>query len=206
MGKILAYHFVGPTLRDGRPVPSVGVWLEHDGPVIPCQSGLHASLDVWDALKFAPGNTLCVVELGGTIKYDRDKVVASRRKIVAQIDAEPLLREFSRRCAQSVLHLWDAPQVVKDYLATGDESLRSAAWNAAWVARCAARAATEAAWAARCAARVATDAARAATDAAWAARWAARSTRDALDEWEQQASMFRSMVRAAFLEVDHEAP
>lgn len=39
-----AYHFVGETLRDGRPVPADGEWLEHDGKIIMCEAGLHASL------------------------------------------------------------------------------------------------------------------------------------------------------------------
>ena len=37
------YHFVGSTLRDGRPVPPDGEWLVHDGPVEMCASGLHAA-------------------------------------------------------------------------------------------------------------------------------------------------------------------
>src|SRR5690606_38045619 len=47
---ILAYHFVNDTLRDGRPVPSDGEWLEHDGPIAICKSGLHASRRPWHAL------------------------------------------------------------------------------------------------------------------------------------------------------------
>ena len=45
------YHFTGDTLRDGRPIPKPGVWLKHDGPVIPCKSGLHASEHPFDALE-----------------------------------------------------------------------------------------------------------------------------------------------------------
>lgn len=37
-----AWHFVGTTLRDGRPVPADGVTLRHDGPLRLCASGLHA--------------------------------------------------------------------------------------------------------------------------------------------------------------------
>jgi hypothetical protein len=38
-----------------------------------------------------------------------------------------MLREFARWCALQVIHLWDAPDVVRQYLETGDESLRAAA-------------------------------------------------------------------------------
>jgi hypothetical protein len=131
-----------------------------------------------------------------------DKWVGRRRKILATIDAEPLLREFARWCASQVLHLWDAPQVVHDYLATGDESLRDAAWVAAW------EAAWEAAWAAEWAAPAAggarAAAQAAARDAAWAAAWAARdaawaaarAARDAARD--AQRDHFAAMVEAAF--------
>jgi len=150
----LAYHFVGKTLRDGRPVPADGEWLEHDGELELCASGLHASLDPFDALQYAPGSTLCLVELGGEIAHGHGKVVATRRKIIKRIDAEPLMLEFARWCALQVIELWDAPDVVRQYLTTGSEALRDAAWDAAWAA----------AWAARDAAQ----------DTAWHAAWAAQ--------------------------------
>ncbi len=56
---IRAYHFVGDTLRDGRPVPLDGEWLVHEGPAVMCESGLHASRHPYDALRYAPGNVLC---------------------------------------------------------------------------------------------------------------------------------------------------
>ena len=179
----LAYHFVGDTLRDGRPVPADGEWLEHDGEIELCASGLHWSSCPFDALQYAPGNTLCRVEYDGeTVKGD-DKGVSRRRRIIKRIDAEPLMREFARWCALQVIDLWDAPDVVRQHLTTGSESLRASAWDAA---RAAARdAAGDAAWAAARAAVWAADAERdaargAARDAAAAARDAARAAaRDA---------------------------
>jgi hypothetical protein len=87
---------------------------------------------------------------------------------------ERLLREFARWCALQVIHLWNAPDVVREYLETGNEELRAAARAVAGAA----------AWdAARDVARaVAGDAAGAAAwDAAWdAARAVARDVaRDA---------------------------
>lgn len=127
---IRAYHFTGEKLRDGSPLPAKGVWLKHKGAIIPCASGLHASIHPFDALKYAPGNMLHLVEVRGDIQYhDSDKVVARERRIIKSIDAEKLLRDFARWNARQVIHLWkDAPKVVLDYLKTEDESLRVAAW------------------------------------------------------------------------------
>ncbi|HDS1550706.1 TPA: hypothetical protein QEK98_002961 [Stenotrophomonas maltophilia] len=204
---LTAFHFVADTLRDGRPVPADGELLVHDGDVELCAQGLHASIDAFDALQYAPGNTLCLVELSGTIVPGSDKVAASERRIIKRIDAEPLMREFARWSALQVIELWDAPDVVRQYLTTGNESLRAAAWaaaqDAAWAAARAAAwaAARAAAWAAAwdaaraaawdAAGAAAWDAARdAAWDAAGAAAWAAARA--------AQRERFNKMVRGAF--------
>ena len=127
-----AYHFVGKTLRDGRPIPKNGVWLEHDGELSMCNTGLHASIDPFDALQYAPGNTLCRVVVGGKIIVGDDKLVASRRKIIKRINGQKLMRQFACECALSVAHLWDMPPVVREYLTTRKESLRDAARDATW--------------------------------------------------------------------------
>lgn len=189
----LAYHFVGKTLRDGRPVPADGEWLEHDGELELCASGLHASLDPFDALQSAHGSTLCIVELGGEIAHGHDQVVATRRKIIKRIDAEPLMLEFARWCALQVIDRWDAPDVVRQYLTTGSEALRDAALAAT---RDAARdtaldAARDASWAA-------------AWDATWDAAWAAAqdAARDAAwhAAWAAQRAHFLHLVETAFKE------
>ena len=150
----LAWHFTGPKLRDGSPLPKPGKWLTFSGPLVMCESGLHASRQPSDALRYAPGNTLHLVEVGGKIIEGSDKLVCSRRKIIVSMDAEPLLRYYARMQALSVLHLWDAPNEVLDWLMCGDEETRAAAWAAAG----------DAAWGAAWAA-----AGAAAGDAAWAA-------------------------------------
>ena len=113
------YHFTGNELRDGRAIPSIGEWLEFDGMPVPCQSGLHASPDAFDALQYAPGTILHQVELGGKIVEHGspvDKYAAQKRKIIATINAEAIMRMFARRVALDVIHLWDAPTIVKEYL------------------------------------------------------------------------------------------
>jgi hypothetical protein len=177
---VIAYHFCGETLRDGSPIPPDGEWLVHDGPVEICETGLHASKHPFDALRYAPGATLCLVECEGVVTEQEDKFVCRRRKIVKRLDATELLRKFARDCALSVIHLWDPPPVVRQYLETGDESLRAVAWDVARAAAWAAAAWAAAAWAA------ARDAARA---AAWDAARAAQKTK------------FAEMVDAKFSEM-----
>jgi hypothetical protein len=225
MNSVLAWHFVGDCLRDGRPIPADGVTLHHTGSVVPCESGLHASVDAFDALQYAPGSTLCLVRCSGTIighGYPQDKIACSKRTILARMDFTEPLRYYARMQALGVADKWPAPDVVLDYLMTGDESIRDAAWAAAWAAawdaaryaaRYAARdtawyAAWYAAWAAAWAARYAAwDAARyaardAARDAAWAAARdaagydAGYAARDAA--WAAARTDFNQLVRECF--------
>ena len=83
--------------------------------------------------------------------------------------SEDQIRHFSRLCALDVIHLWDAPEVVRRYLETGDESLRQEARDAAEAAEAALRAASwDAAEAAEAALRAASwDAAEAAEGGSW---------------------------------------
>src|SRR5690606_38437686 len=139
---------------DGRRI-RVGATHEVEGEIIPCDRGLHASARAIDALQYAPGPIVWKVRLSGVVAvgYDDDQHAASRRTYLAGgIDVSDTLREFARRCALDVIHLWDAPEIVVRYLKTGDETIRDAAWDAA-----------------RAAARAARDAARDAARAAWAA-------------------------------------
>lgn len=184
----LAWHFLHPggRLRTGEAAPPDGEWLKYDGPVVPCESGLHASERAIDALRYAPHEreiVLCRVELAGTILEHGDpvdKLTASERRILWHLDGETtdrVLREFARWSASQVLHLWDAPQVVRDYLGTGDETLRETARTAASIAaraaaRTAAGAAEAAVWAASREAAM-TAAGAAARAAAGAAAWVA---------------------------------
>jgi hypothetical protein len=127
---ILAWHFTAATLRDGRPIPPDGVTLKHTGPLVMCQSGLHASVRIIDALEYAPGATICRVECGGETIHGMDKLVCSKRTILWRVDGTNLLRQFARLCALDVIHQWDALPIVREYLETGDEDIRDAARDA----------------------------------------------------------------------------
>jgi hypothetical protein len=128
------YHFVGKTLRDGSPIPADGEWLSVKGKLKMCEFGLHASAHVADAVCYAPGTTLCLIEMGGEILEQNDKVCARKRKILARFDATELLLADARASALSVIYLWKAPAIVRQYLEKGDETIRVEARAAAYAA------------------------------------------------------------------------
>ena len=181
--QILAWHFVKEDLVPASCTKGIKAFVgqvrKHKGPLALCESGLHASIKPLDALHYATSTTVCRVVCSGRVHRGTDKLVCSNRKVLAIVDTTEMLQEFSRWCALQVIHLWDAPPVVKEYLLTGDKSRRAAAEDAAWAAWAAAGDA--AAWAAGDAARDAARAARAAAqdvayaagNAAGAAGWAA---------------------------------
>lgn len=166
----VAFHFVAlrdgaPILRDGRALPAAGEWLEETGEIEICRRGLHASWRAFDALGYASDESLgaCFVEVDDVVTEHNDKFVCRRRRVIGWAPCDDVLRLFAREAALSVLHLWqgEVPAVLREYLETGNEAIRAAAWDAA---RPAAR---DAAWSA---------AGDAAGDAAWsAARDAARA-------------------------------
>jgi len=129
-----AYWFGGYALPngDGRKV-EVGITHTVEPPIVPCNRGLHASVHPADALTYATTATLWLVDLGGEVVEECDKITASERTYLACIDATDLLREHALWCASQVLRLCDAPDIVRQYIATGDESMRAAA-RAAWAA------------------------------------------------------------------------
>jgi len=149
---IRAWHFTnGSKLRDGRLVPAVGETLTHEGRISICSSGLHASRDFLNALNYAPGGILHRVEVWGDVYEQDDKLVGRNRRILWSIDATELLREFAREVAlEAFLSHYPEPttgteqedyHLILTYLASGDESLRDAAWAAAeeWQRKLAAR-------------------------------------------------------------------
>ena len=190
MKTVLAWYFAEESRKlrydDGREIV-VGVTHRVRGKPGLCGRGLHGSVRLLDALRYAPGPVVYRVELSGNMDVGGYKIAATCRKYIAGgIDISDTLREFARRQALSVAHLWDMPATVREYLETGDESkryaVRDAEWDAAWAA------ARDAEWAAAMVAAWA--AARdtawyAARDAEWAAARAARAAaRDA--EWDAE--------------------
>ena len=109
-----------------------------------CESGMHASIRIMDALVYAPGSIICRVELMNP-EYDSDKMVSRSRKVLWMLDAEKLLHHFACDCAEKALN--DVPtepdprsvEAIRvkrlwiDGSATNDEldAARSASWSAA---------------------------------------------------------------------------
>jgi len=93
---------------------------------------MHGSEEILDALEYAPGSIICLVEIWGKVKKGGDKLVGQHRKVLKMIDGEKLLRKFACECAlHSVEHYWhDAPDIVVKYLKTGKEKYRDAATDA----------------------------------------------------------------------------
>jgi len=87
-----AYHYIrrkgkGFVLRSGMST-RIGDVLE-EPKIALCERGLHASLSQGDAAKYRPnGSVLTKVLVWGRIIVDRDKLVATHRKIVAVLEGE----------------------------------------------------------------------------------------------------------------------
>ena len=139
-----------------------------------CKAGMHGSIKPLDALTYASGPIICRVEITGKIVKGADKIVGVERKILNLFDGTDVLKKFARMCALDVVDLWDAPDIVIDYLKTGNEDLRDAVMYAVMYASSAAT--WDASSAATCdASRVA--AMYASWDASWVAAWEKQNKR-----------------------------
>ena len=184
-----AYHFLKADMTSsyGTDEPwRVGETRKLTGEVGLCVRGFHSSPTPFDALGYAQGPILCLVDASRPAETDTDKQVSRRRTLVAAVDVTRQLHEAAIQIALDVLPIYEQryPEderprkaiETKQLWLDGNASDKelAAAWDAAWDA------ARGAAWA------TAWDAARAATraaawDAAWAAAWdaargAARAT------------------------------
>ena len=157
-------------------------------PIKLCERGLHASKRPMDALEYAPGPILYLVELSGEIIHGDDKSVATERVYLFGFDATKLLHEFARKQIliniEKIKPYTDRYDLIIEYLNTGDEKLRSSAYSVAWAAACSAdRPAIYASWSAEaavcsvaCSTAEAAACAAAGYDAEFVARVATRYT------------------------------
>lgn len=93
-----------------------------------CSKGLHASVNLFDALKYAPGPILYLVELDGDVDIGCDKVAATKRTYLAEFDATEVLREYARIQASYSVHLIkpyrteDQYKDITHFLSTGENA------------------------------------------------------------------------------------
>ena len=183
---MLAWHFLSEDKRlgydDGRLV-EVGQTLECKGYPVLCDNGMHGSVRLIDALRYASGPIVCRVEIEGDVIEGDDKLCGRRRTVLWMLDATQILHEFACACAEDALALVEQPDArIVEVIAAKRKWLDGkityeeldSAWSAAWIA------AQDAAWGERVAASAALAAARAAAEeAAPAARSAALEAAEA---------------------------
>jgi len=115
---------------DGREI-RIGETHAVSGDIKLCSHGLHASKKLIDAITYAPGPIVYRVELSGKVEEGVGKVVAQKRTYLSGgIDVSETLRKFARMCALDVVDMWEAPDIVIQYLKAGDKSIRDAAYGA----------------------------------------------------------------------------
>src|SRR3990167_2127229 len=193
---IRAWHFLRDDMRSGsgaEPAWTEGEERTITGRLKLCDRGYHSSPTPWDALQYAPGSMLCLVEISEPVKRDKDKAVSRTRRLVRAINIERELRLFACDCAESAVEIVRTRGAKPDprslaaiatarRFANGGasvEELDAAAPSAAE----AARAAAEAAWAAW---------------AAWAAAEAASAARAARAAAEAAKAQFNEMAEALY--------
>jgi hypothetical protein len=106
--KFLSQGAVGPF--SGAQWPPAGAWLEVDGPLEACASGVHACSR--DALAYWLGEELWEVELGGEIVDEGTVLVAGRGRLLSRIDRWPAVSfRFAAACGERARELCErAPE------------------------------------------------------------------------------------------------
>lgn len=103
---IEAWHFLPSDgrlrYRDGRK-PADGEWVGIPNEPRMCHHGMHACLDLLDAVRLGPGPILCRVELRGDIQHGKDKCVARERRILRREDVSKALHHYALVVAERAL-------------------------------------------------------------------------------------------------------
>ena len=126
-----AYHFYGDCLRDGSRVPNRDEWLVHTAPIKLCSSGLHASFIPTDAMGYAPGPNMALVDVAGDMIQGEDKLVCTHRRIVKSMDVTNTVLTFVRTKIKELLPHWEeCPDIVTEYFNSYDPELLPLVYDA----------------------------------------------------------------------------
>ena len=127
MSQQLYWHCATENMRlghdDGRKIQA-GQTLQVRRPLKLRNCGLHACENIMNALEFFREPNICRVTLSGNILHDKTLWVASKRTYLWHVDGRKFLPEYIRWCALQVAHLWCAPDIVIQYLKTGNQALQ----------------------------------------------------------------------------------
>ena len=126
------------------PVPNgkPGAWVKCSGKLEPCQNGVHAC-----TLQQAPSwlnDNAYLIELGGQVVDNEDKLVARRGRLIRPLIWKPRL--FAADCAEHVLHIFEKDRLKDDRPRRAIEAAR--AYERGEIDAAARAAARAAAWAA----------------------------------------------------------
>jgi len=84
---------------DGRKI-ILGETLSVEGTPKLCSHGLHGNVSILDAMKYAGGPNLWLVEITGNVQIGDDKICGNSRKALVQYgNILPLIVEFSFWCS-----------------------------------------------------------------------------------------------------------
>lgn len=110
---------------DGRKIV-LGKTLSVKGKPEKCKHGLHGSESIMDALFYASGTHLWVVEIWGAVDTtDRDKICGQHRKAIAQYgDLMFLIVDFAKWCAVRSAEYAKSAESVAEYTAKSAKSAK----------------------------------------------------------------------------------
>ena len=170
-----------------------GKWQVHKGDIELCNSGLHASKLLVDAIQYVTPGIICKVEYKGDYKEQQDKFVCTEMRVIETYRfTKRKAVEFSIYCARQCLKNFEKELLddkrPRKAIEAAENWLKNPTKKNIQLAESAAQSATQSAWSAESAVWSATRltqlaAQSAARSAVWSARSAARSAAESAAVW-----------------------
>ena len=201
----IGYKWLTSNMRSmrGNLTWKLGEWKKYSGKLKICKRGLHASPTPLDSLEYIYGNRWFIVEYSGNVIKEDDKFVASKMRIVKELDSKRILIPFACLCARRCLKNYEK-EYPKDFrprkaIEAAEECIRNPTAKNKGIA-------TRASWKAQIAADeefsvkyTTTSAGEAACagEAAWSAMLSAQSASRSIDEATKDALILESSENTA---------